>query len=213
VTAPPPTFRPLPDGSVEVAAGDFEVDGRPGAPRLPFTSTLIALPPGAVPQLRILSAETYTVSLPGPLAVAPQVVGVERDALGVPIGPRLAPAEMTVPPPSRMVLLEEVGIVRGVRLARLTFYPALPVGDHLQVTRRLRVEVRWKETGAAAGARPSSGEPLLQAVRRAVLNPQDVLPRRPSPRPASPLPPRAAVRRWPFWKSAPPASTASPATT
>ncbi len=176
VTAPPPTFHPLPDGSVEIVVGDFEVDGRSGAPRLPYTSTLIALPPGAVPQLRILSAETYTASLPGPVAVAPQVVGVERDRAGSPIGPRLAPADTTIPPPSRALFLEEVGVVRGVRLARLTFYPALPAGDHLQVTRRLRVEVRWRESGVGAGARPSSDDPLLQAVRRAVLNLQDAIP-------------------------------------
>ncbi len=176
VTAPPPTFHPLPDGSVEIVVGDFEVDGRPVAPRLPYTSTLIALPPGAVPQLRILSAETYTASLPGPVAVAPQVVGVERERAGSPIGPRLAPADTTIPPPSRALFLEEVGVVRGVRLARLTFYPALPAGDHLQVTRRLWVEVRWRETGAGAGARLSSDDPLLQTVRRAVLNPQDAIP-------------------------------------
>lgn len=182
VTTPPIRFHPLPDGSVEVAAGDFEVDGRPGAPRLPFTSTLIALPPGVVPQLRVLEMETYTLPLPAPLAVAPRVAGVERDVQGNPIGPRLAPAGMTIPPPSQPVFLEEVGTLRGVRLAWLVFYPVRPAGDHLQVTRRLRVEVRWEETGVTVGGRPSSDDPLLRAVRRAVLNPQDVFPAPATPR-------------------------------
>jgi len=169
-------FRFLPDGSVEVTPGDFEVDGRPGAPRLPFTSTLIALPPGAVSQLRVIATETYTVPLPGPLAVAPEAVGVERDRAGNPIGLRWSPADHPLPPPSEPVVLEEVGVVRGIRLARLTVYSALPVGDHLRVIRRLRVEVRWAGAGAEAGPPPSPDDPLLQQVRRAVLNPQDVLP-------------------------------------
>ncbi len=182
-TSPPLDFRPLPDGSVELAAGDYEIDTRPGASRLPFTSTLIALPPGAVPSLRILSAETTTVPLPGPLAVAPQPVGVIRDRDGHPVGPAFAPASLRLPSPSAPVVLEEVGTVRGVRLARLTFYPALPDGGRLRLTQRVRVGVRWTETAESARARPSPDDPLLQAVRRAVLNPQDVTPA-PLPNPA-----------------------------
>lgn len=181
-TSPPLDFRPLPDGSVEVVAGDYEMDARPGAPRLPFTSTLTALPPGAVPSLQILSAETTTVPLPGPLAVAPQPVGVIRDRDGHPVGPAFAPASLHLPPPPAPVVLEEVGTVRGVRMARLTFYPAVPDGGRLRLTRHVRVEVRWTRTAESAHARPSSDDPLLQAVRRAVLNPQDVVPASPQNR-------------------------------
>ena len=171
--APPrPDFRPLPDGSVELVAEGYEIDGRPGALRLPFTSALVAIPPGTSPSLRVLSAQTTVVSLPAPLAVAPEPVGVIRDEDGRPVGPAFAPASRALPPPSAPVVLEEVGTVRGVRLARLTFYPALPEGDRLRFYRHIRVEIRFsgeKWSGL------TGDDPILARVRRAVLNPQDAL--------------------------------------
>ncbi len=179
-TPPPPDFRPLPDGSVELVAEGYEIDGRPGALRLPLTSALIAVPPGATPSLRILSARTAVIPLPAPLAVAPEPVGVIRDDEGRPVGPAYAPAIQTVRPPSSPVALEEVGTVRGVRLARLTFYPALPERDHLRFYRYVRVEVRF-----SGGAQPgvSGDDPLLSTVRRAVLNPQHAVPAASAARP------------------------------
>ena len=171
--APPrPDFRPLPDGSVELVAEGYEIDGRPGALRLPFTSALVAIPPGTSPTLRVLSAQTTVIPLPAPLAVAPEPVGVIRDEDGHPVGPAFAPAPRTLPPPPAPVVLEEVGTVRGVRLARLTFYPALPERDRLQFYQHIRVEIRFsgeKWSGL------TGDDPILARVRRAVLNPQDAL--------------------------------------
>jgi len=171
--APPrPDFRPLPDGSVELVAEGYEIDGRPGALRLPFTSALVAIPPGTSPTLRVLSAQTTVIPLPAPLAVAPEPVGVIRDEDGHPVGPAFAPAPRTLPPPPAPVVLEEVGTVRGVRLARLTFYPALPERDRLQFYQHIRVEIRFsgeKRSGL------TGDDPILEQVRRAVLNPQDAL--------------------------------------
>jgi len=171
--APPrPDFRPLPDGSVELVAEGYEIDGRPGALRLPFTSALVAIPPGTSPTLRVLSAQTTVIPLPAPLAVAPEPVGVIRDEDGHPVGPAFAPAPRTLPPPPVPVVLEEVGTVRGVRLARVTFYPALPERDRLQFYQHIRVEIRFsgeKRSGL------TGDDPILARVRRAVLNPQDAL--------------------------------------
>jgi hypothetical protein len=171
--APPrPDFRPLPDGSVELVAEGYEIDGRPGALRLPFTSALVAIPPGTSPTLRVLSAQTTVIPLPAPLAVAPEPVGVIRDEDGHPVGPAFAPASRTLPSPPAPVVLEEVGTVRGVRLARLTFYPALPERDRLQFYQHIRVEIRFsgeKRSGL------TGDDPILARVRRAVLNPQDAL--------------------------------------
>jgi hypothetical protein len=171
--APPrPDFRPLPDGSVELVAEGYEIDGRPGALRLPFTSALVAIPPGTSPTLRVLSAQTTVIPLPAPLAVAPEPVGVIRDEDGHPVGPAFAPAPRTLPPPPAPVVLEEVGTVRGVRLARLTFYPALPERDRLRFYQHIRVEIRFsgeKRSGL------TGDDPILARVRRAVLNPQDAL--------------------------------------
>jgi len=171
-TPPRPDVRPLPDGSVELVAEGYEIDGRPGALRLPFTSALVAIPPGTSPSLRVLFAQTTVIPLPAPLAVVPEPVGVIRDEDGRPVGPAFAPASQTLPPPPAPVVLEEVGTVRGVRLARLTFYPALPEGDRLRFYRHIRVEIRFsgeKRSGL------TGDDPILEQVRRAVLNPQDAL--------------------------------------
>jgi len=170
--SPPPDFRPLPDGSVELVAEGYEIDGRPGALRLPFTSALVAIPPDASPSLRVLSAQTTVIPLPAPLAVAPEPVGVIRDEDGRPVDPAFAPASRTLSPPSAPVALEEIGTIRGVRLARLTFYPALPEGDRLRFYRHIRVEIRFSGEKWSA---LTGDDPILARVRRAVLNPQDAL--------------------------------------
>ncbi|MGC9083340.1 MAG: C25 family cysteine peptidase [Anaerolineae bacterium] len=172
-TPPPPDFRPLPEGTVELVVEGYEIDERPGALRLPFTSSLIAIPPGATTSLRILSARTTVIPLPAPLAVAPEPVGAIQGEEGRPLGPAFAPSAQTVPAPSIPVALEEIGTVRGVRLARLTFYPILPEGDHLRFYRHVQVEVRFSGGGQPA---LSGDDPLLSAVRRAVLNPPHAIP-------------------------------------
>lgn len=175
---PLPDFRPLPDGSVELLIPGYEVDARPGAPRLPFTTTLIAVPPGATPTLRVLSAETATLPLSGPIAVAPQPEGVLLDPASFPLGPTFGPAA-PLPPPNAPVVLEELGVLRGIRLARVAFYPVLPDGERLHVYRRVRAEVTWEGTPLRTAA-PLAADPLLEAVRRAVLNPQDAVPTSPA---------------------------------
>lgn len=174
--APPVEVRPLDDGTVEVVAEGYSKTSQPGAPILPFASTLIALPPGASPHLRVLSVEEITQPLPAPVALAPRPEGVIRDPQGQPIGGAFAPAyrakgQTTTPSPA---VLEEIGVARGVRLARLTFYPARPEGDRLRIVRRLEAEIRWsgrKETLLAAAS-----DPLLNLISHQVLNPQEAIP-------------------------------------
>lgn len=172
-TPPLPDFRPLPDGSVGLVVKGYEIDERPGALRLPLTSALIAVPAGATPSLRILSAQTTVIPLPAPLAVAPEPVGVIWDEEGHPMGPAYAPKSQTVRSPSSPVTLEDIGTVRGVRLARLTFYPALPEGERLRFYRHIRVEIRFSgETWPGL----TGDDPILAQVRRAVLNPPHAIP-------------------------------------
>ncbi len=175
--APPVRVLSVDDGTVDVVAEGYAQTGQPGAPRLPFTSALIVLPPGAIPSLRFLPVEETTLPLPAPIAAAPRPEGVLRDREGHPIGGVLAPANAESRPSVRVpVVLEEIGIVRGVRLARLTFYPALPEGGALRVTHRLRVEVSWEVQGLSALTLSSTPDPLLRQVRQAVLNPWDAVP-------------------------------------
>jgi len=179
-----------------VTAEGYDQVAIPGAPRLPYTTTLIALPPDAFPSLHVEVLEEATLPLPGSLAVAPRPAGARRDASGRPIGPAFTPTDERLPAPASPVALEEAGTVRGVRLARLTFYPALPDGGRLRLYRRLRVEVRWSADDARATATPSPADPLLSQVRRAVLNPWEVFTPPPPHFPASaasPISPTAFI--------------------
>ncbi len=193
-TPPLPDFRPLPDGSVELVAEGYEIDERPGALRLPFASSLIAVPPGATISLRILSARTTVIPLPAPIAVAPEPIGVVWNE-GYPAGLAYAPATRAIQPPSTPVILEEIGTARGVRLARLIFYPALPKGRNLQFFRHIRVEVRFS---GGTGAGVSSDDPLFSALRRAVLNPQHAIPAPSTARPAAEALSPQGGPRWAF---------------
>lgn len=172
--APPVEIQPLNDRTVAVVAEGCPQISQPGAPRLPFASVLIALPPGASPQLRLLSIEEVTQPLPAPVALAPRPEGVTRDSQGQPVGGAFAPAQAESPTTILApAVLEDVGTVRGVRLARLTFYPGRPEGNVLRITRRLQVEVRWSGRGETLLA---ALDPLLDLIRRQVLNPQDAIP-------------------------------------
>ena len=121
------------DGTTDVLLPGYSQTARPGAPVLPFVSVLVAVPPGAIPTLRVVLVEETDRPLPGPLALAPFPQGVQRDAAGHLIGGGLfAPASSVQPAQSsegEPVVLEPAGVVRGVRLARLVFYPARPIGN------------------------------------------------------------------------------------
>jgi len=82
--------------------------------------------------------------------------------------------------------IEVIGIVRGVRLARLTFYPVRPEGQRLRVVTRLQVslafnskiqnqksEVRSQKSVVSS---QKSSDPLLESVRSSVINPDQVQP-------------------------------------
>ncbi|RME34479.1 MAG: hypothetical protein D6793_08515, partial [Thermoflexia bacterium] len=103
-------------------------------------------------------------------------------------------------------VLEEAGVLRGVRLARVSFYPAIPDGDRLRVYRRVRAEVTFVPEateaegnlrGEAGRKRPGRGEDgrawIEGLIRRAVLNPQDVVPAFPAPPPAPSLRPQGGL--------------------
>jgi hypothetical protein len=174
--APPVVLR-VEDGATAVTAPGYRTTATPGAPRLPFTTTLIALPPGVTPQLRVTYDALTRRPLGEPLPVAPQAAGVLRDEAGRPTGGALAPwTGDPLPARRRHVTLEDLGRARGVRLARLTLYPALPQGDQLQVVRGARVTVRWPKTPTAGRALDAPlDDALTDRVRRQVLNPEGMV--------------------------------------
>jgi hypothetical protein len=170
------------DGSIGVALPGYWQTSQPGEPQLPFASALIALPPDAIPTLQVLLAEETDQPLPGPLALAPIPEGVRRDAAGRPIGGAFVSALAdTSPKTSRgfgneSIALESAGVVRGVRLARVIFYPVRPAGDRLRVTTRLRASVIFNALSSTGASSRRASDPLLAAVRSAVVNPDHVQP-------------------------------------
>lgn len=170
------------DGTTGVLLPGYSQTARPGAPLLPFTSVLVAVPPGPLPTLRVVLVEETDLPLPGPLALAPFPEGVQRDAAGHPIGGDFSPASSVQPAQSNEgepVMLEPAGIARGVYLARLVFYPARPVGNYPQARLRVTTHVRVSLTFARQVATlplAASPDPFLAALRSAVINPEQVQP-------------------------------------
>lgn len=176
------------EGTAVATAPGYAQVSRPGWARVPFTSTLIALPPDVVPRVSVIAMETASQAMPAPLALAPCPKGVLLDDRGRPVGGGFVPTGQSdvpgcettaggLPDADLPVLMEDVGTVRGVRLVRLSFFPALPADDGLQVTRRIRVVVSW--TGQGVRTASAVTDSLVARVRAEVSNPEDVIPVRP----------------------------------
>lgn len=170
------------DGSVGVFLPGYAQSTRPGAPQLPYTAVIIAVPPGATPTLQVVLVEEKDRPLLGPLTLAPFPEGVQRDAHGHVIGGAFSSASSMQPFESNTgaaVVLETVGVARGVRLARLVFYPARPIGDYPQTLLRVTTHVRAALTFTGQDThlpRVASSDPLLAILRSQVINPEHVQP-------------------------------------
>ena len=186
-SAPLPHIQPRSDSRIEVAIPGYSRIEQPGGPQLPFTSVLIALPPDSDPTVRILHIEETLLSLPGPLAIAPHPAGVLRDKSGSIISGAFAPSLDTRDAPTEPIQIEIIGVMRGVRLARVTFYPARPNAEcalrvqnarfacSLRVTTHVRVHILFNSKRSAVGGRRSVvSDPILNAVRAAVINPNQI---------------------------------------
>jgi len=173
-----PAPRQRADGTIEMRLPGFDVLQQPGAPALPVASVLIALPPDAQPTLTVARARERTLPLPGPLAVAPQPGGVLRNPAGEVIAGSLAPAPRDASFAPDVVEIQPLGVVRGVLLARVVFYPLRLAGDGLVLTREIQLTLRYNAplTGAAP---PPGRDPILDQLRRQVINPEHLRPAAP----------------------------------
>ena len=172
--APPVRVESTDAGGLMVSARGYAQTLAPGGPYLPYATALIAVPDGASPRLETVSAEESTQALRAPLSLAPRPEGLVWGADGQPSGGDYVAATATPDAwPTTPVAFEEVGTMSGVRLARITFYPAIPDGGTLRITRRIRVEVAW-EGRVQAGPPPSPSDPLTAAAQRAIINPWGV---------------------------------------
>jgi hypothetical protein len=169
------------DGTIEIGLPGYSQTSQPGKPLLPFTSVLIAVPVGATPSVRLDLIEETDQPLPGPLALAPVPQGVQRDTADRIIGGGFAPAlslQSTDSHQSESVVLEPAGILRGVRLMRLVFYPARPIGNYpqtrLRLTTHVRVSITFTQQPGDLSSSSASSNPLLVVLRSVVINPEQV---------------------------------------
>ncbi len=152
----------------------------PGMVQLPMRSVLIALPPTAVPTLTIQRISERQIALPAPLAVAQQPEGFVRNGAGEIVGGAFAPADAKRPFTHPPLLLEEIGIVRGIRLARLSFYPVRPSDGQISLVEEIEADISFN--APAAHRSPAIEEnPFGQTVAALLINPEQMqaqLPRR-----------------------------------
>lgn len=152
----------------------FELTSEPARPSVPFDSILIALPPSANPSLEIIAADEGSMSLFAPLELAEEPEGVKTSADGSIIGGAFVPATQELASDREVVVLEELGFLRGVRLARLVFYPALKSGDSLTLTSHLVVEVKFNQSRNLVSATAPPQSALMSAIKSVVANPGQI---------------------------------------
>ena len=186
--SPPLSFQPTATGAVQAVVGDYPRAATPGAPTYPYTSTLLALPPGITPRVDVVRLDETPVPLEMELEmemeIAPAPQGVLRNGRGDPIGGAFAPGEARLaqsPAGQAPIVLEEIGIARGVRLARLTFFPLRQVGDEARFATYAKVRVSWSlghgETSVTTVSSASAADRMLSLIQHQVRNPQHVVPR------------------------------------
>ena len=161
-----------PDGTMQLTMADFGLEQTPGFPAVPVASVLLALPSESEPTLHLGERRVAERPFGHALAINPQAEGVVRDALGAVVGGGYAPADPQPYTPA-VLSLTEVGVFRGVRLARLSFNPVRQEGSWLHVTQSVSATIQFNSP--AALARPASHPDALQiAVATQIINPTQI---------------------------------------
>ncbi len=166
---PFPSMTEQTDGSILVQLPGFDTEQDPGATELPYTSRLIALPPGASPEISIVNEASSDMTLAKPLAVAPATEHTQPD--GTVIEDNEAVSSAAPETASQVVELKDLGDLRGVRLASLTIHPVLPQGSSLKIYSQLTVEIKFNSTSLQGTSKPETVQNELAGM---VINPQDI---------------------------------------
>ncbi len=177
---------PAPQISVEGQVSYVEIPGylmteEPGEYLLPVDAKLIAVPDGVQPTVEVISLKQTTYPLTRTPAIAPMPAGVVTDADGQVVGGDFQPVTNANPRVPLLVDLTDVGIMRGVRLMRLTLIPVRPQQDSYLAAEQVSVRVRFNQPveSALSGdslqiANTAVSDTLLKTVQSMVVNPQQV---------------------------------------
>ena len=162
------------EGSTHVTIPGYELLDLPGVPRLPFSSVLVALPPDSKPVLQVITVSQVEQNFEASLALGSLPEGVERDSTGRVIGGSFSETTEAASNIDQAVTLEPSGVVRGVHLARLSFYPVVQNGDMLRVISSLEVEVDFGPVLQGSVSVESTFDPVHDLLRAAVVNPEQM---------------------------------------
>lgn len=172
--APDPQISVNLDGNSVVEMVGFDQTNSPGVPRLPFNSVLLAVPPGANPSLSIIRRDEVVLTLNAPLAIAKQPQDILLSPEGEILGGSFSATKERGLVPTQPVILEPVGIVRGVSLFRLAFLPARPSGEKLLITSHVIVEISFNVSPQTEYVAPDPNDPLIETIRASVINPEHI---------------------------------------
>lgn len=150
------------DGFSKVTSRGLVPIGRPGFPDLASTGSLLIVPPGTEPRIKVVSESVETID------------GVEVQPCQVLTRCELPPSQRIfsfnsalydsdVLYPAKNTALEELGQMQGARFVRVAFYPLQMQmkSRALRVTREMVVEVTFQKT---ARAKPVPLSPTLHAL-------------------------------------------------
>jgi hypothetical protein len=171
---PPLQVIPLADGASRLVMPGYSTLEGPGLPRLPFSAVLVALPERAEPTLELRQLEEQEIPLPGSVENARQPQGVLRSPAGEIQGGAFAPGSISGAFQANPVELEPLGVLRGVRLARLVFYPVRPDGNLLRVATHLQAVLHYNTPTLHRLSRAAPLDPVLASLQAAVANPKQV---------------------------------------
>jgi hypothetical protein len=170
-------FEALPDGTTRISAAGFETLYRPGYPQIPVASVLLAVPANAEPDIEVISLKEETKTLANSILVSPRPDGILRDSSGEYLELNSTPKNPTTIPFNSPIELEMIGIVRGVSLARISFYPVIPQGNELTLTKQIKARIDYNNYALSPQSiGDSSNDPILTALKNSVVNPTQVSP-------------------------------------
>ena len=164
-------------GALSIEIMSYETTGLPGHYLLPEQSMLVALPADAEPTVAVTAVYAPPHNISHPIAVAPQPEGVERNEFGEVVGGAFVPAPLISNEPLPLVSLDEIGIVRGIRLGRLTVRPVRPTGNHLLIAESVQAKVSFNSSAVATHVENGATEAvdsLTFTVQSMVVNPSQV---------------------------------------
>lgn len=162
------------EGRLKPLVNGYELSKDEGQYQLPFYSVLVALPPSAMPTLEFTAVST-TQSLSASGAIAPRAEGVVYNSQGEVVGGDYVAVNSAEIIDQPSVQLEEIGKMRGVRLARVTFYPLHYLdGNSVRVISEVDVTIHLNSAELTTASNTPSTDQLTSAVRDMVINPQHV---------------------------------------